>query len=308
MNKSFKILSFYCFALTTKDALLGLREKFLPYEDNGLSGLIILAEEGINATICGKEKIVDEFHKEIRKCFKTNDLNEKISFSSKSIFKKLKIKIKPEIVTMGVKNINPENKTGIYVDSDHWNNLINDEETIVIDTRNHYEVSLGSFKNSINPNLKNFREFPDWLNKNINKFIKNKKNVNIAMFCTGGIRCEKATALHLKKGYENVYHLKGGILKYLEEIPSDKNLYKGQCYVFDERVALDNHLNKGSYSICHACGMPLSEEDKKNILYVEGIQCHLCIEKFTDADRARFAERQKQIEDQSKNINTNAKT
>ena len=308
MNKLFKILSFYCFSLIKKEALLDLREKFLIYGDNDLSGLIILAEEGINATICGKENIVDKFHKEIRKYFQTNDLNEKISFSSTSIFKKLKIKIKPEIVTMGVQNINPENKSGIYVDSGHWNRLINDQETIVIDTRNHYEVSLGSFKNSINPNLNNFREFPDWLNKNINKFIKNKKKMSIAMFCTGGIRCEKATALLLKKGYENVYHLKGGILKYLEEIPSDKNLYNGECYVFDERVALDNNLNKGSYSICHACGMPLSEEDKKNIFYVEGIQCHLCIEKFTDSDRARFAERQKQIEDQSENVNTNANT
>ena len=297
MKDTYKIVSLYCFNLISEEKLFNLRDKLEKFEDKGLTGLIILAQEGINGTICGKEKIVNVFHREVKKFLKDHDLNEKISFSARKIFKKLKIKIKTEIVTMGINEISPEKKSGIYVNSEEWNNLLADENTIVIDTRNHYEVSLGGFDNAINPNLKNFREFPDWLDKNLKKFLKDNEKTNIAMFCTGGIRCEKATSLLLEKGYQNTYHLKGGILKYLEDIPQNKNKYKGECYVFDERVSVDNNLKKGSYSICHACGMPLSLEDKKKLHYIEGVQCHLCIDKFSDADRARFAERQKQIED-----------
>ena len=297
MNDTYKIVSLYCFSRISEKKLSNLRDKLEKFEGKGLTGLLILAQEGLNGTICGRETIVDIFHREIKIFLKDQDLNEKISFSEKKIFKKLKIKIKAEIVTMGINDISPEIKSGIYVDSEQWNNLLTDEKTIVIDTRNHYEVSLGSFDNAINPNLKNFREFPDWLDKNLKKITNNNENINIAMFCTGGIRCEKATSLLLEKGYQNTYHLKGGILKYFEDIPSNRNKYKGECYVFDERVSVNNNLKKGSYSICHACGMPLSVEDKKKLHYIEGVQCHLCIDKFSDADRARFAERQKQIED-----------
>ena len=297
MNDTYKIVSLYCFSHISEKKLSNLRDKLEKFEGKGLTGLLILAQEGLNGTICGKEIIVDMFHREIKIFLKDQDLNEKISFSDTKIFKKLKIKIKAEIVTMGINDISPEIKSGIYVDSEEWNNLLTDEKTIVIDTRNHYEVSLGSFDNAINPNLKNFREFPDWLDKNLKKITNNNENINIAMFCTGGIRCEKATSLLLEKGYKNTYHLKGGILKYFEDIPLNSNKYKGECYVFDERVSVDINLKKGSYSICHACGMPLSEEDKKKLHYIEGVQCHLCIDKFSDADRARFAERQKQIED-----------
>ncbi len=297
MNDTYKIVSLYCFSRISEKKLSNLRDKLEKFEGKGITGLLILAQEGLNGTICGKEIIVDMFHREIKIFLKDQDLNEKISFSDTKIFKKLKIKIKAEIVTMGINDISPEIKSGIYVDSKEWNNLLTDEKTIVIDTRNHYEVSLGSFDNAINPNLKNFREFPDWLDKNLNKITNNNKNINIAMFCTGGIRCEKATSLLLEKGYKNTYHLKGGILKYFEDIPLNSNKYKGECYVFDERVSVDIYLKKGSYSICHACGMPLSVEDKKKLHYIDGVQCHLCIDKFSDADRARFAERQKQIED-----------
>ena len=297
MNETYKIVSLYCFSPIAEKKLFKLRDKLQKFEEKGLTGLIILAQEGINGTICGGETIVNIFYSEIKIFLKDQDLNEKIGFSEKKIFKKLKIKIKSEIVTMGINNINPEKKSGIYVDPEQWNNLITDENTIVIDTRNHYEVALGSFDNAINPNLNNFREFPDWIEKNLKRITNDNENINIAMFCTGGIRCEKATSLLLEKGYQNTYHLKGGILKYLENIPLNRNKYKGECYVFDERVSLDNNLKEGSYSICHACGMPLSAEDKKKLHYIDGVQCHLCIEKFTDADRARFAERQKQIED-----------
>ncbi len=300
MNNPYKVVSLYCFSPILENTLFDLRDKLFKFQDHGLTGLIILAHEGINGTICGKEKIVNHFYKEIKSLFKDKDLNEKFSFSQKEIFKKLKIKIKPEIVTLGISDINPGIKSGIYVDPEQWNELLNDPNTVIIDTRNHYEILLGSFQNAIKPSLNNFREFPDWLDKNLKEITKDDENINIAMFCTGGIRCEKATSLLLEKGYRNTYHLKGGILKYLENIPSNKNKYVGECYVFDERVSVDNNLKKGSYSICHACGMPLSLDDKKKLHYIEGIQCHLCIEKFSDADRARFAERQKQIEDKIK--------
>jgi len=297
MNGTYKIISLYCFSPIAEKKVFNLRDNLEKFAEKGLTGLIVLAKEGINGTICGKETLVNIFHRKIKNFLKGQDLNEKISFSEKKIFKKLKIKIKNEIVTMGVNDISPRISSGIYVDSEQWNNLLTDENTIVIDTRNYYEVSLGSFNNSINPNLNNFREFPEWLDKNLKKITKNNENINIAMFCTGGIRCEKATSLLLERGYKNTYHLKGGILKYFEETPSSRNKYIGECYVFDERVSVDKNLKKGSYSICHACGMPLSAEDKKKIHYVKGVQCHLCIEKFTDTDRARFSERQKQIED-----------
>ena len=224
------------------------------------------------------------------------NLNIKVSFSDKKIFKKLKIKIKKEIVTMGVPEINPSKDTGTYIDSLTWNKLIKNKNTILIDTRNNYEVSIGTFQNSINPNTTNFSEFPKWVDDHLESLLEKKESTNIAMFCTGGIRCEKATSLLKKKGYENIYHLQGGILQYLDDISEDENLFEGECFVFDKRVALDHELEKGSYSICHACGMPVSIQDKKRKEYREGIQCHLCINKFSDEDRKRFEERQKQID------------
>ena len=294
MKINYKVIALYCFTEIDKNSIIELRENILSYETNNISGLIILGEEGINGTICGPEESLDKLIIYIKKFLKQNDLNEKISFSDKSIFKKLKVRIKSEIVTIGIKDINPKSINGIYLDADKWNELIKDESTILIDTRNFYEVNLGTFKNAINPNTNNFREFPKWVEKNLEKNIKDIKKHKIAMFCTGGIRCEKATSLLKTKGFENVFHLKGGILRYLETVKSDDNLYEGECYVFDERVALNNKLKKGTYSICHACGMPVSEKDKNRDTYIEGIQCHNCLTKFTDQDRKRFAERQKQ--------------
>ena len=293
MKIKYKIISLYYFTKIEKDLILELKTKLLKYENNDISGLIILGEEGINGTICGPQKYLDEFYAFIKHFFK-HDLNEKISFSDKKIFKKLKVRIKTEIVTMGIRNINPNLQSGDYLDPYKWNKLIEDKDTILIDTRNHYEVKLGSFKNAINPETNNFREFPKWVEDNLEKNNINKK-YKIAMFCTGGIRCEKATSFLKSKGFENVFHLKGGILKYLETIEPNENLYEGECYVFDKRVSLNQKLKKGSYSICHACGMPVSANDKNKIEYIEGIQCHNCVDKFTDEDRKRFAERQKQI-------------
>ena len=293
----YKVISFYSFFSFKKNLILELKDKLSIIEnDNDLSGLLIIAEEGINGTICAEENIIKKFLNLLRKFVKNNELNIKVSYSKTKIFKKLKIKIKNEIVTMGVPEINPSKGAGAYIDSFTWNKLIKDQNTIVIDTRNHYEVSVGSFKESINPNTKNFSEFPKWVDENLDKQLGNENSKNIAMFCTGGIRCEKATTLLKKKGYKNIFHLKGGILKYLEDISKEENLFEGECYVFDKRVAVDNELKKGSYSICHACGMPISFEDQKKEAYIEGIQCHFCINHFTDDDRKRFEERQKQIE------------
>ena len=292
----YKIISIYSFFSFQENLILELKEKLLSIDNkNDLSGLLIIAKEGINGTICAEEKIIGKVLNLLRKFIGINDSNIKISYSNIKIFKKLKIKIKSEIVTMGVPEINPSKDAGTYIDSFTWNKLIKDQNTIVIDTRNHYEVSIGSFKESINPNTKNFSEFPDWVDNNLEKYVGDEKPKNIAMFCTGGIRCEKATTLLKNKGYKNIFHLKGGILKYLEEISKEESLFEGECYVFDKRVSLDHELKKGSYSICHACGMPISLEDKKKKEFIEGIQCHFCINQFTDEDRKRFKERQKQI-------------
>ena len=305
-NNIYKIVSLYSFFSFQENSIIELKENLFSIEkSNDLSGLLIFAREGLNGTICAEESIIDDILNLIKNIVGINELNIKISYSKKKIFKKLKIKIKNEIVTMGVSDINPSKDAATYTDSLTWNKLIKDQNTIVIDTRNHYEVSLGSFKESINPNTNNFSEFPEWVDNNLEKHIGNANSKNIAMFCTGGIRCEKATTLLKKKGYKNIFHLKGGILKYLEEISKEESLFEGECYVFDKRVSLDHQLKKGSYSICHACGMPISFEDKKKEEYIEGIQCHFCINQFTDDDRKRFEERQKQIiklKDKNKNL------
>ena len=292
----YKVVSFYSFFANKEQKIIELKSNLLRIEnENDLSGLIIIAKEGFNGTICAEAYIIERVLDLLKKFVGINELNLKVSYSKTRIFKKLKIKIKKEIVTMGVPQINPSKDTGTYIDAFNWNKLIKDQNTIVIDTRNHYEVSIGSFNKSINPNTKNFSEFPEWVDDNLEKYLGDEDSKNIAMFCTGGIRCEKATSLLKKKGYKNIFHLQGGILKYLEDMSKEESLFEGECFVFDKRVALDHELKKGSYSICHACGMPISIEDQKNKEYREGIQCHYCVNKFSDNDRKRFEERQKQI-------------
>ena len=296
-DKIFKIVSLYSFFPFQENLIIDLKDKLLNIENkNDLSGLLIFASEGINGTICAAENVMEIVMNLLKTYIDTKNLNIKISFSEKKVFKKLKIKIKREIVTMGVPEINPLKDTGTYIDSVNWNKVIKHQNTILIDTRNHYEVSIGTFKNSINPNTRNFSEFPKWVDDHLDSHLENKKSTNIAMFCTGGIRCEKATSLLKKKGYKKIYHLQGGILQYLNDVTEEKNLFEGECFVFDKRVALDHELEKGSYSICHACGMPVSIQDQKRKEYREGIQCHFCINQFSDNDRKRFEERQKQID------------
>jgi len=309
-GKNYKIVSLYSFFPFQENLILDLKNNLLDNEnENDLSGLLIFASEGINGTICAEKKLIDIVINLLNKYTDNRNLKIKVNFSKKKVFKKLKIKIKKEIVTMGVPTINPSRDNGTYIDSANWNKLIKNKNTIVIDTRNDYEVSIGTFKNSINPKTRNFSEFPRWVDDHLDSHLENKESTNIAMFCTGGIRCEKATSLLKKKGYKNIYHLLGGILQYLNDIPKEKNLFIGECYVFDKRVALDQDLEKGSYSICHACGMPISFQDQERKEYRKGIQCHFCIDQFSDDDRKRFEERQKQIDrlkgENQKSININ---
>ena len=296
-GQNYKIVSLYSFFPFQENLILDLKNKLLEIEnETDLSGLLIFASEGINGTICAEKNVIDIVINLLKNYIDYRNLNIKVNFSKKKVFKKLKIKIKKEIVTMGVPEINPSENNGTYIDSADWNKLIKNKNTIVIDTRNHYEVSIGTFQNSINPNTRNFSEFPKWVDDHLDTHLENKESTNIAMFCTGGIRCEKATSLLKNKGYKNIYHLQGGILQYLDDIPKEESLFEGECYVFDKRVALDQELEKGSYSICHACGMPVSIQDQKRKEYIEGIQCHFCINQFSDDDRKRFEERQKQID------------
>ncbi len=302
-DKNYKIVSLYSFFSFQENLILELKNKLLKIEnENDITGLLIFASEGINGTICAEKNVIKIVLNLLKKYTETGKLNLKVSFSKMKVFKKLKIKIKKEIVTMGVPAINPSQDTGAYIDSFNWNKLIKNQNTILIDTRNQYEVSIGTFQNSINPNTRNFSEFPTWVDNHLESHIENKDTTNIAMFCTGGIRCEKATSLLKKKGYKNIFHLQGGILQYLNDISEEENLFDGECFVFDKRVALNKKLEKGSYSICHACGMPVSIQDQKRKEFREGIQCHFCIDQFSDDDRKRFEERQKQI-DRLKDLN-----
>ncbi len=259
---------------------------------NKVKGTLLLAEEGINGTICGTREGVDALSAWLLADGRFNDLSYKESFADEPAFYRTKVKLKKEIVTMGVDGINPAHIVGTYVKGDDWNTLLNDPETIVIDTRNDYEVAIGTFKNAVNPNTTSFREFPQWAADNLDS----RKHKKVAMFCTGGIRCEKSTAYLKEQGFDEVFHLDGGILKYLEEVPAADSLWQGECFVFDQRVAVKHGLEQGSYDQCYACRMPLSQAEMQSPLYVKGLSCPHCHDKISDEQKASFTERQKQVE------------
>ena len=257
-------------------------------------GTIIIGSEGINGTVSGSKTNLNKAIKFLRSDSRFSDLDIKASFSRKAPFLRLKVKIKNEIVTMGINNIKPTIHAGKYVNYDQWNKLLNDEDTILIDTRNDYEYSIGTFKNSINPETSNFREFPKWVKKQ--KFTEEIKNhKKIAMFCTGGIRCEKASSFMKKEGFKNVYHLKGGILKYLENTNLKNSLWQGECFVFDDRVSVKHDLSEGAYDLCHGCRTPITEQEKLSKNYVRGVSCSHCISKKSSVQVQRYKSRQKQI-------------
>ncbi|MBT5332075.1 MAG: rhodanese-related sulfurtransferase [Porticoccaceae bacterium] len=255
-------------------------------------GTLLLAEEGINGTIAGGREGIDQVLEHLQKEPALNPLDTKESFHEEMPFLRSKVKLKKEIVTMGVEGIDPNRSVGTYVKPENWNQLISDPDVVLVDTRNDYEVEIGTFRNALNPNTTSFREFPQYVEENMDP----NKQKKVAMFCTGGIRCEKSTAYLKEQGFEEVYHLQGGILKYLEKVQESESLWQGECFVFDDRVAVNHDLEKGQYDQCHACRYPITEEDKCHPHYAQGVSCHRCFDKHTEEQRQRFAEREKQIQ------------
>ncbi len=259
---------------------------------NHIKGTLLLAREGINGTVAGSRSAIDSLINWLRSDPRLKDLDSKESYTNTPPFNRTKVKLKNEIVTMGVEGIDPLRVVGTYVDPTDWNRLISDPEVLLIDTRNDYEYQVGTFKNAINPTTDSFRQFPQFVKENLDP-AKHKK---VAMFCTGGIRCEKSTAYLKEQGFDEVYHLKGGILKYLEKVPPQETLWQGECFVFDERVTVNLDLKKGDYDQCHACRMPITEADKLHVTYQKGVSCPHCYDKITEEQKLRFSQREKQIQ------------
>ncbi|WP_372864741.1 rhodanese-related sulfurtransferase [Spongiibacter sp.] len=258
----------------------------------GIRGTLLLAEEGINGTVAGSREAIDSLLAQLRADPRLADLSHKESYDEAQPFYRMKVKLKKEIVTMGVPDIDPNQVVGSYVKPKDWNALISDPEVVLIDTRNDYEVEIGSFKGAVDPKTKSFREFPDYVRQHYDP----SKHKKVAMFCTGGIRCEKASAFMKQEGFDEVYHLEGGILKYLEEVDEASSLWQGECFVFDNRVSVKQGLQPGHYELCHGCRRPIDERDKQSPDYEEGVSCPACHAQLSDEQRQRFRDRQKQIE------------
>jgi UPF0176 protein len=291
MTAPFVVAALYKFApLEHADSIIDALQKTADAHD--ICGTLLVAHEGINGTIAGSRAGIDRIVTQIRAIPGLSELEYKESFANEQPFYRMKVRLKKEIVTMGHPDIDPVTGAGTYLTPDEWNTVISDPDTIVIDTRNDYEVKIGTFKNALNPATDTFREFPDFVEKNLDP-AKHKK---VAMFCTGGIRCEKASSYMKKAGFAEVYHLKGGILKYLEDVPEDKSLWQGDCFVFDQRVAVGHGLKIGDYTLCPSCRHPVGAEDRTSEKYIAGIACPACHDTLTDDRKARSAERQKQIE------------
>ena len=274
-----------------------IQPKLLQFmQENNIKGSILIAEEGVNGTIAGSQHSVKKLIEYLRLDARLLSLTHKDSFTTEMPFSHCRVKLKKEIVTMGVEGLDPEHVTGTYVNAKDWNKLLSDPEVLVIDTRNEYEIMTGTFQNSINPHIDSFPEFPGYVNKELDK----DKHKKVAMFCTGGIRCEKSTALLKQLGFEDVYHLEGGILKYLEEVPQKDSKWEGECFVFDTRVTVDHNLEQGKYDKCFACRRPITEDEKKSEKYEIGVSCHHCYDDLTEKQKAAFIERAKQYESAKK--------
>ncbi|KEQ19563.1 oxygen-dependent tRNA uridine(34) hydroxylase TrhO [Endozoicomonas numazuensis] len=261
-------------------------------EDNGVHGTLLLAQEGINGTVAGTREAIDKLLDWLKSDPRLTDLGYKESYTEAMPFKRTKVKLKKEIVTMGVEGIDPNHLVGTYVDAQSWNELVNDPEVLVVDTRNDYEVQVGTFKNAINPSTETFREFPQYVKDHLNP----EQHKKVAMFCTGGIRCEKSTAYLKEQGFEEVFHLKGGILKYLEEVPQEESTWEGECFVFDDRVTVNHQLEKGQYDQCNACRLPITEQEQLSEHFEQGVSCPHCFDKHTPDQKQRFREREHQIQ------------
>ncbi|MCF7203554.1 rhodanese-related sulfurtransferase [Pseudomonas oligotrophica] len=257
-----------------------------------IKGTLLLAAEGINGTVSGSREGIDRLLAWLRSDPRLADIDHKESYCDEQPFYRTKVKLKQEIVTLGVPGVDPNRRVGTYVEPRDWNALVDDPEVLVIDTRNDYEVAIGSFEGAVDPKTRSFRDFPDYIKANFDP-ARHKK---VAMFCTGGIRCEKASSYMLGEGFEEVFHLKGGILKYLEEVPESESRWRGDCFVFDNRVTVRHDLSEGRFELCHACRMPVSAEDRESAHYAPGISCPHCWDRLPEKTRASARERQKQIE------------
>ncbi len=271
--------------------------------EGSVLGSVLVALEGVNGTISGPEVGVNAVLDHLRSSLELGSdhfarLEVKRSWADKPVFRRFKARRKKEIVTIGVNSVDPRASVGTYVEPEHWNALVDDPGTLVIDTRNSYETSIGTFDGAIDPGTESFREFPQWAEETLRPLMEQNGSQRIAMFCTGGIRCEKASSYLQQRGFGEVHHLRGGILKYLEKVPEAESRWQGECFVFDQRVALNHRLEPGQHSLCHACGLPVSPEQRALPSYIKGVQCVHCVGRFTDADRERFAMRQRQIDQQ----------
>ena len=258
---------------------------------NNIKGSLLLAREGINGTVAGTQPSIDRLLAWIRTDPRLQNIRCKFSYDEEMPFYRSRVKLKKEIVTMGIEDIDPNRSVGTHVKPSDWNALISDPEITLVDTRNTYESAIGSFRNATMANTESFRDFPQYVRDKLDPITHRK----IAMFCTGGIRCEKSTAYLKQLGFDEVYHLQGGILKYLEEVPESESLWQGECFVFDNRVSVDHALEKGSYDQCHACRLPITETDKQSRKYQQGVSCPACYDRNTDSQRKRYAEREKQV-------------
>ena len=263
-------------------------------DDQGIKGTLLLASEGINGTIAGSSDGIDRVLDHIRSWPDCADLDVKFSGAATMPFHRMKVRLKQEIVTLGQPDIDPAANAGTYVDPHEWNALIDDPDTIVIDTRNDYEVSIGSFAGAINPMTGTFRDFPEWFARERERLLGSENPPKVAMFCTGGIRCEKASAFLKKEGLDDVFHLKGGILAYLEQVPEEESRWQGECFVFDQRVAVGHALSAGTHELCFACRRPISQADKQSPLYEAGVSCAACHHERDDEQRAAYRERHRQ--------------
>jgi len=291
---------------STKDVVVCALYKFTLLEDykelrdpllgellnNKVKGTLLLAREGINGTIAGTREAIDQVQSWLGSDARFDNMSYKESYHEQNPFYRTKVKLKKEIVTMGIEDIDPKEIVGTYVQPKDWNKLISDPQVLLVDTRNDYEVKIGTFKHAVNPETETFREFPAYVKENLDP----KQHKKVAMFCTGGIRCEKSTAYLKQQGFDEVYHLEGGILKYLEEVPEAESMWQGECFVFDNRVAVNHKLEKGQYDQCNACRMPITEADKNSEQYMEGVSCPHCYAKLSLLQKQRFAERQKQVQ------------
>ena len=290
MMKNYKIAAFYQFAPLKPHELQSPLLSAL--KSGGIKGSVLLADEGINGTIAGTPSALDQALASIASVTGLSDFNPKFSFSDEMPFRRMKVRLKKEIVTIGNVKANPNEKVGVYVKSQDWNALISDPEVIVVDTRNSYEFGVGTFQGAIDPKTESFGEFPQW----VREHLGNAKGKKIAMFCTGGIRCEKASSFLMHEGFEQVFHLQGGILKYLEDIKPDESLWNGGCFVFDERVAVGHGLKVQDFSLCHGCMNPVSAEDRASPKYEHGVCCPGCADQLTDVQKASNRERQRQVQ------------